>query len=484
MKQWFRLYLIIIIILLGITVSTVVVIDPFFHYHKPIEGLFRYYNREPYQNPGIIKNYDYDTVILGSCMAENFKPSLFESLMGGKVIKIPHQAATTNNLFQYASMIAQRSDVKKIYWGIDIWTLDLDSNAEHDPVPKYLIDDKLLTDIDYLLNKDVFETYTGVILSSTYIGAKSTDMDTAWSWAETREFSQNKSLETKTDPAAVASLPIEERSTNFEDNMYNRIFCIAENNPDIRFTFFYPPYSIRLWKEMLDEGIFYERVEHIKRLTHELLQLDNVEIYNFQNIEDIVTNLYNYNDMVHYSGEINDYMTECFASGKCKIEEDNYADEIDKLVSLVENFDYSLFETEISTCFDVAKYIEECQNENYILSILVKGQDSIERGQWADELGRLGIQKMQDDPDSDLFWVEYNGGVAVSGNLLDKPSKEVKYENLQIDFGSETEPAIKINGTKYISAQNGLNIVVWDKSYDRVIDSVNINSASREIVHY
>lgn len=48
---------------------------------------------------------------------------------------------------------------------------------------------------------------------------------------------------------------------------------------------------------------------------NELLGYSNVSLYNFQNAKDIVFNLNNYTDTLHFSPEINKYMCDCLKDG-------------------------------------------------------------------------------------------------------------------------------------------------------------------------
>lgn len=79
----------IIAILVIIAIFTVVV-DPLFQYHKPFFNI--YIRNERYQNPGILKNFDYDSVLTGSSMTENFRVSWFEDI-GESVVKVPFSRA-------------------------------------------------------------------------------------------------------------------------------------------------------------------------------------------------------------------------------------------------------------------------------------------------------------------------------------------------------------------------------------------------------
>ena len=64
-KKWGIALLVLTGICLAVVAAVIGVIDPFFHYHKPLEGLSYPLNNERYQNDGIVKHFDYDAVITG-----------------------------------------------------------------------------------------------------------------------------------------------------------------------------------------------------------------------------------------------------------------------------------------------------------------------------------------------------------------------------------------------------------------------------------
>lgn len=61
-------------IFLAIIGRRVIMVDPFFHYHKPDTATYFYsLDNERSQNDGIIKNFKYDAVITGTSLVENFR---------------------------------------------------------------------------------------------------------------------------------------------------------------------------------------------------------------------------------------------------------------------------------------------------------------------------------------------------------------------------------------------------------------------------
>ena len=65
-------------ILLLLCVLAVVIFDPFFQYHKPLFGLKAVLTDKEYQCTGSLKTFDYDSVIAGSSVAENYNNGWFD----------------------------------------------------------------------------------------------------------------------------------------------------------------------------------------------------------------------------------------------------------------------------------------------------------------------------------------------------------------------------------------------------------------------
>ena len=112
----------------GITV----VLDPFFHYHKALEGVEYPLNdgMERYLNDGIIKTYDYDAAIVGTSMMQNFKTSQFDSLFGTKSIKVTLTGETYWTIDQEVRKVLKANpDTKIIFRCLDYNKIFQDENA-------------------------------------------------------------------------------------------------------------------------------------------------------------------------------------------------------------------------------------------------------------------------------------------------------------------------------------------------------------------
>ena len=106
-RRWFRNCIIIFATAILAIFLAVLVVDPYFHYHAPI-GKYRLY--EPrFTNDGISRNFDFDAVIMGTSMSQNFKPSLADELFGLNTVKMPLVGASYKELSNQAVRVLKRN---------------------------------------------------------------------------------------------------------------------------------------------------------------------------------------------------------------------------------------------------------------------------------------------------------------------------------------------------------------------------------------
>ena len=61
----------------------------------------------------------------------------------------------------------------------------------------------------------------------------------------------------------------------------------------------------------------------------------------FYDDTDLVTNLDNYSDLQHYSGDVSDMILACMAKGEHELTADTYEEYFDEIESFYMNYDYS-----------------------------------------------------------------------------------------------------------------------------------------------
>lgn len=210
-----------------------------------------------------------------------------------------------------------------------------DSNETVTEIPKYLYDNNLLNDVQYMFNKDIFWDYTMITIQYLVKGIEKNN-DLAYNWNTNYKFGKEEVLKSYNESQENLKLPNNYYMTQYEANMKN-ITEYIEQYPKTTFKIFFPPYSILAY----DNSKIDAQIAVTRRVMEDLLKYENVELYYFQNMEDVITNLDNYKDYSHYREEINYYMYECM----CKTNEhiistDNYLNEIEKMRNIVINYDY------------------------------------------------------------------------------------------------------------------------------------------------
>ena len=340
-KKFIRNFIIqVVVLLLGIG-AVVVVIDPFFHYHEPVGSLKAIVTKAEYQCIGTVHNFEYDGIVLGSSVAENYNNRWFDEAFGGTTIKGIKSSAATVDLVYYLEEALASNEVKNVYYSMDIFALTEVAKKEL-PVaslPLFLYNENPFDDVQYIWNKDVLLNYILRPLVDTKDKSDWNMIYKPW-WQD--EHYQKALVLMFYEPAPESDVYVEpDTYTNaIEANLNTNIIPYIEEHPETTFHIFYPPYSILYWYDVVRGQELDAVIEKYRYMTTRLLEYDNVEIYFFQNQEDIICNLNNYADYTHYHGSICNYMVQCFANGKRRVTEDTLEKELSVLRELTENYDY------------------------------------------------------------------------------------------------------------------------------------------------
>lgn len=339
-KRWLMVFAGISLVVLIACMAVVVYVDPFFQYHKPRADFPYVLENQLYQNPGMAKNFDYDSIILGSSMVVQFNTEWFEDILGLNTLKLPYNAAQPKDQDIILKVVEDNhEDLKAVFLGIDILTYANDVDAVAYSVQKSLYDKNVLNDWDYWWNKDVLLNY---IIGPWLEKEEADDFHIIYGkYYYPEYYNKEHALASYDRPEkTIEETPHDEYLAAAELNMNTHILPYIEKNPDTEYYIFFPPYSMLFWDDMSQNNNVTARMEEFKKIIEMLLPYDNVRIFFFVNNEEIICNLDNYIDYTHYSREINYYMTSCFASGEGEITAENYNEEVEKLHTLIETFDY------------------------------------------------------------------------------------------------------------------------------------------------
>lgn len=332
-------------LIVGAIAALTYIIDPYFHFHKPTENIsYRIYD-ERFVNDGILRNFDYDSIIIGTSMTQNFKTTEFENQFGGVAVKTPLAGAgfkeisnTLTRAFEY------NPNIKQVLWGIDYGYLMQPSDySPYEDFPEYLYDDKVFNDVNYLLNKDVLVHQTMYSIIATVKREGTTTFDAYASWekpagAEVVLKDYNISENTEKNPGLT-----EAERQQVVETVTENIIAVTQAQPDTMFYLFYTPYSVVYWDREKTNGNMVKQLEADEIATELLVKCENIRLYSFLLDEELVTNLDNYTDIGHYASHVNTYILEQILNEEYLITVDNWEEYIDALKKYYLEFDYEKF---------------------------------------------------------------------------------------------------------------------------------------------
>ena len=344
-KKWSIFLLALVFVILCAIGGMTAWIDPFFHYHTPLENLQYPINNQRYQNDGIVKHFSYDALITGTSMTENFKVSEYDALFDVHSIKVPFSGATFTELNQNLQRALDANpDIKMVIYGLDSWFLlsDKDSLRTDAKYPTYLYDDDLLNDIQYLLNKEIFFSDTLGVLDYTHEGLLTTSFDDYSNWSKGYPYTAEAVVQAynrKSKSEEVHAMTSEERAL-ISYNMRNGILEMAYSHPQIQFYYFFPPYSCLFWDDLIQLGELESQVEAFSLASELLLEAENIHLFSFYNDYETAQNLNHYRDIVHYSEDINSMILQRMKSGEYQLTKDNYQDHWQQVLTYYQGFDF------------------------------------------------------------------------------------------------------------------------------------------------
>lgn len=323
-KIWvYKVFLIIISAFILIAVFNFV-IDPFQFYRKSFYPV-NFSTNQRFQSPGLAKNYNYNTIVIGSSVSENFLAAQIKKVLGFNALNLALSGSTIKEQNLILEVATNTKKVKNVIWGIDIFSLRGKPNAVRDdygPFPYYFYNQNVFDDVYYLLNISIFKmsfhNFRSFILNQ-HVG-ENNDLENLNNWHTHYKFGKKFLIAKfqKKEQKTYKGVKTEEYSLeNLKRNMDMNIIKEIKSNPNIDYYLFFPPYSVICLKTYynIDSNIIKNWLEAKKYLYEQLSACNNVKIYDYNDDYQVISNLDNYKDSVHYSQKISDEII-------CNIKED------------------------------------------------------------------------------------------------------------------------------------------------------------------
>ncbi len=325
--NFIKRFLCVTVILLILAGGTVLLFDPFYHYHEPLPYLKAVLTDKEYQVPGTLDHFDYDAVIAGSSVAENNNNRWFDEAFGCKSVKAIRSYGATADLCYYLDRAFSHRTIRYVFLNLDPSSLIADTeNTTFESVgaPMYLYDENPANDVRYLWNKDVIFEKIPYMLANSFMGDY--DEGESYNWAQWKAFDEDTALYHYIQSPEIK--PMKPADTYFEicDRNVGLITELADRHPETEFYIFLPPYSVLWWDNLYRDGDTDAYIAMEKRAFAELLEHENIKLFNFQTETEISHNLQNYTDSLHFSPDINRYICDSMAAGKNLILDENGSD--------------------------------------------------------------------------------------------------------------------------------------------------------------
>lgn len=346
-KKWGISAICLLVAVFGVIAAAMIIVDPYFHFHAPLEGVSYPIDNQRYQNHGILENFEYDGIITGTSMTENFKSSEFDELFDANSVKVPFSGSylkeTTD---QIENALKHNSNIKYVLRSLDFYAVyarkDVVSDYEY---PEYLYDDKWFNDISYIFNKSITTESLKNVFEFTKQGKETTSFDEYSYWGDHFLYGKDEVLR-RYEREDKSERPFDISNLDYvRENIEHNVIRLANEYPECEFYVFFPPYSIVYWdkwnqREFIEDGILI-----MESVTEKLLEYDNIHIFSFNTCFDMICDLNNYKDLEHYGDWINSQILVWMKESKYMLTESNYKEHFEKMRQFYLNYDYeSIFE--------------------------------------------------------------------------------------------------------------------------------------------
>lgn len=337
-KKFIKIFVISLLSVLVFTAGIVILFDPFYVYHKPLPGLKAVLTDKEYQCIGTLKNFDYDALIVGSSVCENYNNSWFDEAFDCAAIKAIRSYGPTADLLYMLDIAYEDHDLKYVFYNIDPSSLysSTETTFESTGCPVYLYDDNFFNDYQYLFNKDVIFEKIPMELAKSF---SSYDEGDSYNWAQWKTFHHLMCMTMYERQEDVTPMQDAHMYDELAKENTALIADMVEAHPETQFKFFFSPYSMCWWDNAYRTGERDAVLSAQEICIRTLLEYDNVELYYYQDDVDVITDLDNYMDTIHFSKEINHYICNKLEQGEDRITEENVDDILAGMYELSEKIE-------------------------------------------------------------------------------------------------------------------------------------------------
>lgn len=345
--------------------ATLFIQDPLKIFHKPWKHKAYLQSSMREQAAGIINNWDFDSILLGTSMLENTSATEASQVLGGTFVNISLAGSTYAERKIVLDYTLSRKKIKKVIFTLD----ELGALIKNKPIKKekskekpystsnwdYLYDDNPFNDFQAYINDRYLECIFLFQEKKECIGEKvHLDRPNAW-YQNIFHFYRFGGLEhwfkVKKNWQVIGTSKlilkgikaIKAGKVSYDKNASNKIHASKQyiqktlgstvsKNPDTEFIFIVPPYSrleYAIWAQYEKSifEIYKSTLKYIVTLAH---THKNMKVYAW-GTEAFLDDLANYQDLSHYEYKINSWELKAIKENKGLLTPNN----IDKYLNII-----------------------------------------------------------------------------------------------------------------------------------------------------
>lgn len=343
MQKYSKLSLIIFLVCtfcISIYITAAIYInDPLQIWHKP------FYKKERYSHmrvsaKALIRNNEFNSVIIGNSHSENTSAKTTEKFLGGKFFNLSMSGSSMREKRIILNYLFKQKDIKKVVYITDIHYLKLPKNSEYYPINSYdfLYNDNPHDDYKIYLNSKYLPCAVGLTkISSCTQEIENMDRPYAWdnnfihterfggfdNWVKCKNNRQIKEafqtiLETPQKPIK----PKYDKNYQKELQAYvdEYLLKLVKSNPNIEFNIIIPPVSNLELAIEIRNGNFYKTELLLKYIAQKSSEYPNLKIFAFDNLKTI-GKIEDFKDLTHYRTWVNEYCIKAIAENKHYVNE-------------------------------------------------------------------------------------------------------------------------------------------------------------------
>ncbi|STQ88556.1 hypothetical protein [Helicobacter pullorum] len=328
--------------------------DPLQLFHKPIFRETTFFGDMRLAARGIIRYYDFDSVILGTSMLENTSAKEAGEKLGGKWVNLSlinssydERAVILEYLFGYKKP-------QKIIYSLESFTIAFIKDTSRFD---YLYDENPLDDFKVYLNDKFILCALAWRESKDCTGR---DLEELLKWSNHEDLKilfggfekwlKYGKKETIAMLKNIKDTPFVVKKDNFDlekqrNYIQTYVLDFVAENPQTQFYFIVPTYSrlsYRIGSDNFDNKVFYNRALNLKWFVQELEKYPNTKIFGFDTL-DYADDIASYRDFIHYNVDMNSLHLDSIKQGKHILDSNNIDSYLKVMEDKIKNYDLKPF---------------------------------------------------------------------------------------------------------------------------------------------